>query len=174
VEAKPDDAKLRLLYANVFRFLGRWDEARAQYEQVQTLAPRNAEAYFGLAQMAELQKDSESALAMYEEYLSRVPRRPKGRQAGEMWDYAQDTVEALRRQQAGLLGRVAGTVSQVGRAGARLFGLTGEPDFPALPPEPEAPPQPRARRKDKKVARKAEKQARKAQRRSRKRKKKRK
>ena len=56
-----------------------------------------------------------------------------------MWDYAQDTVEALRRQQAGVLGRVTGTLSQVGRAGARLFGLTGKPDFPALPPEPETP-----------------------------------
>ena len=174
VEAKPDDTGLRLRYANVLRFLGRWDEARAQYEQVQTLAPRNTEVYFALAQMAEMQEDSESALAMYEEYLSRVPRRPKGREARGMWDYAQDTVEALRHQQAGVLDRVASTVSRAGRAGARLFGLTGGPDLPALPPEPEAPPQPRARRRDKKVVRKAEKQARKAQRRSKKRKKKRK
>lgn len=69
VEAKPNDARLRLRYANVLRFLGRWDEARSQYEQVQTHDPNNADVYFGLAQMAEMQKDSESALAMYEEYL---------------------------------------------------------------------------------------------------------
>jgi tetratricopeptide (TPR) repeat protein len=174
VEENPEDTGLRLRYANVLRFLRRWDEARAQYEQVQTLDPRNAEVYFALAQMAEMQENSEGALAVYEEYLSRVPRRPKGREAREMWDYAQDMVEALHRQQAGTLGRVASMVSQAGHAGARLFGLTGEPDFPTLPPEPEAPPQPRARRQDRKATRKTEKQARKAQRRSKKRKKKRK
>jgi tetratricopeptide (TPR) repeat protein len=174
VEAKPSDTELRLRYANVLRILGRWDEARAQYEQIQALDPHNVEVYFALAQMAEMQEDSEGALAMYEEYLARVPRRPKGRGAREAWDYAQDTVEALRRQQAGLLGRVAGTLGQVGRAGAELFGLTAEPDFPTLPPEPEAAPRPRAHRQGKKAARKAEKQARKAQHRSKKRKRKRK
>ncbi len=170
VEAKPDNVGLHLRYGNVLRFLGRWDEAQAQYEQIQTLDPNNVDVYLALAEMSELQKDPASALAMYEEYLSRVPRRPKGRESREAWDYAQNTVEALRRQQAGLLGRVAGTISQVGRAGARLFGLTGEPDLLALPPEPEPPPRPRAPRQDKKGARKAKRQARKAQRRSKKRK----
>lgn len=172
VEAKPDDVRLRLFYANVLRFLGRGDEARAQYEQAKALDPRNADVYFGLAQMAEMQKDSESALAMYEEYLACMPRRPKGKEAREMWDYAQDTVEALRRQQAGVLGRVAGKVSQFGRAGARLFGSTVGSGFAALRTEPEAPPQPRARRQGKKATYKAEKQARRAQRRPKKRKKK--
>ncbi len=174
VEEKPKDTDLRLRYANVLRFLGRWDEARAQYEQVQVLDPKNTEVYFALAQMAELQEDPERALAMYEEYLSRVPQRPKGREVRGMWDHAQDAVRALRRQQAGLLGRVVGTVNQMGRAGAELFGLTGGPDLPVPRPEPESPPRPRPRRPDKTPARKAEKQARKAQYRAKKRKKKRK
>jgi len=165
VEAKPDDVGLRLRYANVLRFLGRWDAARSQYDQVQTRDPRNADVYFGLAQMAEMQKDSESALAMYEEYLSRVPRRPKGRKGREAWDYAQDTVKALRRQQAGVLGRIAGMVSQVGRAGARVLGLMGESDFPTLPPEPKAPSRSRTHRRGKKAVRKAKRRSRKRKRR---------
>ncbi len=161
VEAKPDDVGLRLRYANVLRFLGRWDEAGFQYDQVRTRDPRNADVYFGLAQMAEMQKDLESALAMYEEYLSCVPRRPKGRNACEAWDYAQDTAKSLRRQQAGMLSRVAGAVSQVSRAGARLLGLTGESDSPTLPPEPKAPSRPRTHRRGKKAIRKAQHRSRK-------------
>jgi tetratricopeptide (TPR) repeat protein len=164
VEARPGDVKPRLRCANVLRFLGRWDEARVQYEQVQALDPRNAEAYFGLAQMAEMQEDSESALAMYEDYLARVPRRPRGKKAREMWDYAQDTVEALRRQQAGTLGRITGRISQVGHAGARLLGLAGESDFPRPASKPEAPPRTGARPRGKKAVRKARRRARKRKR----------
>jgi tetratricopeptide (TPR) repeat protein len=170
VEAKPDDVETHLRYANVLRFLGRWDEARAQYAQVQILDPRNTKVYFALAQMAELRQDWASALAMYEDYLSRLPRRPGGREAREMWDHAQNAVEALRRGQAGVLGRIADTVGEVGRAGARFFGLTGGPDLPARTPEPEAPPRRRARPQDKKAVRKAERQTRKAQRHPKKRK----
>jgi tetratricopeptide (TPR) repeat protein len=166
VEEKPGDTGQRLLYANVLCFLRRWDEARAQYEQVQALDPNDAEAYFGLAQMAEMQDDPETALAMYEEYLSRVPRRPKRKDDREAWEYAQDTVEALRRQQAGVLGRVAGTVGQVGRAGARLFGLTGRSDSPP-PPEPK-PSRHRAQRQGKKTVRQAQRRARKRKRKRRK------
>ena len=176
VETKPGDAELRLLYGNVLRLLGRWGEARAQYDKVKSLDPRNAEVYFAQAEMAEMQQDPAGALSLYEEYLSRVPRRPKGRQDREMWDYAQDLVEALRRQQEGVLdrlGRVAGTIGRAGLAGARLFGLK-DPDLPALPPEPEAPPRARARRQDKKRSRTVEKQARKGQRRAKKRKRKKK
>jgi len=166
VEKKPRDAGLRLRYANVLRFLGRWDEAQAQYDQVKTLDPRNTDVYYALAQMAEWRKDPESALALYEAYLARAPQRPKGRQDREAWDYAQEFVQTLRRQQAGVLGRVVGAVGlgRAGRAGARLIGP------PPLPVEPDPPPRPRARPQDKNAARKAEKQARKAQRRSKKRK----
>lgn len=174
VGAKPKDVGLCLRYANVLRFLGRWDEARAQYERIQTLDPRHTDVYFCLAQMAELQEDSESALAMFEEYLSRVPRRPKSKEAREMWDHAQDTVEALRRQQAGVLGRIAGTIGQVGRAGARAFGLTGTPDLPAPAPESKAPLRSPARRQGEKAARKAKKQTSTARRRAKKKKRKKK
>jgi hypothetical protein len=173
VEAKPDDVRLRLRYGNVLRTLGRWDEAQAQYAQVQTLDPRNTDVYFALAQMADLQEDPATELAMYEAYLSRVPRRPSGMEAREMWDFSQERVEALRRQQAGALGRVAGTVGQVGRTGARLLGLMGDADLPA-PPEPETLPRRRAPRRDKKATRKRKRQTPKARRRRKKRKKKRK
>jgi hypothetical protein len=100
---------------------------------------------------------------MYEEYLARVPRRPKQKDEREAWEYAQDTVEALRRQQAGVLGRVAGTVGQMARTGGKLLGLTDRSGSSTLLSWKDSSQYP-AQRQGKKAARQARRRARKRKR----------
>jgi tetratricopeptide (TPR) repeat protein len=163
VDENPGDVRTRVRYANVLFFLRRWDEARAQFEEAQTRDPSNADTYFGLAQTAEVHEDVETALTMYEEYLARVPRRPKQKDEREAWEYAQDTVEALRRQQAGVLGRVAGTVGQMARTGGKLLGLTDRSGSSTLLSWKDSSQYP-AQRQGKKAARQARRRARKRKR----------
>lgn len=49
VAENPGDANLRVLYANVLRFLGRRDAAREQYQAATQADPTNVEAFVNLA-----------------------------------------------------------------------------------------------------------------------------
>jgi tetratricopeptide (TPR) repeat protein len=68
----PDDNSLYVGYGNVLRFLGRFDEARAQYQRAMELDPLDPYAYADMATLALKQHNKVEAIAMWQQVLEVV------------------------------------------------------------------------------------------------------
>ncbi len=74
-EVQPDDPGLREAYGNALALAGRGEEAEEQLRQALALDPYYAASYFTLARTLEQRGDTAGAVAAYEQYLLRAPRK---------------------------------------------------------------------------------------------------
>src|SRR5207245_2708013 len=73
VEAEPDNADLRVRYANVLRFLGRREAAMLQYRGAIRADPANVEACASLGALARESGDRTEARQMLQRVLELAP-----------------------------------------------------------------------------------------------------
>ncbi len=84
VAVKADDAQVRTGLAEAYLFLGRLDEAAAQYREILTFDPYNEDAYLGLADLATRRGDEEGALEWFAKGAAALPRSAEVRR---QWGY---------------------------------------------------------------------------------------
>jgi tetratricopeptide (TPR) repeat protein len=65
----PDDSDLHVGYGNVLRFLGRFKEARAQYQRAQELDPLNPDGYMEMAVLEIKQRNRMQATRLLEQLI---------------------------------------------------------------------------------------------------------
>jgi tetratricopeptide (TPR) repeat protein len=119
----PDDSELYIGYGNVLRFLGRFDEAEAQYQRVMEMDPFNPDAYAEMAVLALKQRNKKEAIAFWQKVLevtpnSQVPDRDKSLYL----ESAREAIEAIRSGREEELGLEPVMTSQRSSAGAQPSG----------------------------------------------------
>ena len=72
IKRQPQRSELHWRYANVLRFLGYRDEARAEYERALELNPSEAEVYYNLATLHDEDGDLDRARFYYERTLATI------------------------------------------------------------------------------------------------------
>jgi tetratricopeptide (TPR) repeat protein len=104
VAVKADDAQARTGLAEAYLFLGRLDEAAAQYREVLVFDPYDEDAYLGLADLAARRGDENGALEWFAKGATALPRSAEVRRqwgyylcaVGDKeqgWEVLQDAVE---------------------------------------------------------------------------------
>jgi tetratricopeptide (TPR) repeat protein len=84
VAVKADDAYSRSKLAEAYLFLGRTEEAAAEYREVLAFDPHDEEAYLGLADLAARRGDEEAALEWFAKGAAALPRSAEIRR---QWGY---------------------------------------------------------------------------------------
>jgi tetratricopeptide (TPR) repeat protein len=84
VAVKADDAPARAELAEAYMFLGRLDEAAAQYREILTFDPYDEDAYLGLADLAARRGDETGALEWFAKGAAALPRSGEIRR---QWGY---------------------------------------------------------------------------------------
>ena len=74
VELDPDNSVVRMNRAIALYRAGRYDESRADYDELLTKAPNAYQVHYGLGELDLIKKDSASALLHFENYLQLAPR----------------------------------------------------------------------------------------------------
>ena len=78
IRARIDDADIRTDLGNAYRFIGRFDDALAQYRRAQQMNPAHEFSLFNQGGLfLEDLKQPAKAIEVWEEYLVRFPDRPE-------------------------------------------------------------------------------------------------
>ena len=94
----PDDSDLYVGYGNVLRFLGRFEEARAQYQRAMEVDPLNPHPYVEMSVLALKQRNNSKAISLLERAIEVARAGPLSEQDKEMViQSAQEAIRAIRR-----------------------------------------------------------------------------
>ena len=93
----PDDADLRVGYGNVLKFLGRTDQAEAEYQRAGELDPGNPHVWFNLADLATDREDYAEAIRLWQRVLEVTPHSKLLAEERRLFlETARDSLRALR------------------------------------------------------------------------------
>jgi tetratricopeptide (TPR) repeat protein len=93
----PDDADLRVGYGNVLKFLGRTDQAKAEYQRAGELDPENPHAWHSLAELAADRGDYAEAIGLWQRVLEVTPLSKLPADERRLFlETARDSLKALR------------------------------------------------------------------------------
>jgi tetratricopeptide (TPR) repeat protein len=93
----PDDADLRVGYGNVLKFLGRTDQAEAEYQRAGELDPTNPHVWFNLADLAADRGDYAEAIRLWQRVLEVTPHSKLPAEERQLFlETARDNLKALR------------------------------------------------------------------------------
>lgn len=93
----PDDADLHVGYGNVLKFLGRADQAEAEYRRAGELAPNNPHVWHNLAELAVEREDYAEAIRLWQRVLEVMPRSMLAAEDRRLFlKAARDGLKALR------------------------------------------------------------------------------
>jgi len=98
----PDGAELHIGYGNVLKFLGRTDQAEAEYRHAGELDPENPHVWHNLAELAADRGDYAGAIRLWQ-WVLEVASRSKlpARERRLFLEVARDNIKALRKGHAG-------------------------------------------------------------------------
>ena len=93
----PDDANLHVGYGNVLKFLGRTDQAEAEYRRAGELDPNNPHAWHNLAELAADQGDYAEAIRLWQRVLEVTPHSKLPAEERQLFlDAARGSLRELR------------------------------------------------------------------------------
>jgi tetratricopeptide (TPR) repeat protein len=93
----PDDADLCVGYGNVLKFLGRTDQAEAEYQRAGELDPNNPHVSFNLAELAADRGDYAEAIRLWQRVLEVTPHSKLPAEERRLFlETARDSLKALR------------------------------------------------------------------------------
>ena len=93
----PNDADLRVGYGNVLEFLGRNDQAEAEYQSAGEIDPQNPHAWHNLAKLAADRGDYAEAIRLWQRVLEVTPHSKLPAEERRLFlETARDSLKALR------------------------------------------------------------------------------
>jgi len=93
----PDDADLRVGHGNALKFLGRTDQAEAEYRHAGELEPENPHVWYNLAELAAEREDYAEAIRLWQRVLEVAPHsKLPGDERRLFLETARDNLRALR------------------------------------------------------------------------------
>lgn len=93
----PDDADLRVGYGNALKFLGRTDQAEAEYQRAGELDPENPHVWHNLAELAADRGDYAEAIRLWQRVLEVTPHSKLPAKERRLFlEAARDNMKALR------------------------------------------------------------------------------
>ncbi len=95
----PDDVDLHVGYGNVLKFLGRTDQAEAEYRRAGELDPNNPHVWHNLAELAAERGDYAEATGLWQRVLNVTPHSKLPAKERQLFlKAARDGLKALRRR----------------------------------------------------------------------------
>jgi len=93
----PDDADLRVGCGNALKFLGRTDQAEAEYQRAGALDPENPHAWYNLAELAADRGDYAEATRLWQQVLEVTPHSKLPAEERRLFlEAARDSLQALQ------------------------------------------------------------------------------